>query len=220
MAVMSYVTSGITKIDFEDNLFVLTEVGRDNTKDVQDLIESRGGIVKSSVTRSTNYLIYGDGEEETTKYKKALELINEKGLEIKLLPLSLFCAAGRGEGLVEFGSYPFDEDGNRKPIKWTVLKREGEKVFLLSTFGLDAKRYNERLKIVTWDNCTLRKWLNEEFFYFAFSDEEQHRIITTKVTTPGWDDTVDKVFLLSVSEAMKYLKTDYERKVVPTSYAV
>ena len=67
MAVMDYVTPGISKIDFEDSLFVLTEVGRDNTKEVQAEIESRGGIVKGSVTGTTNYLIYGDGEEETAK---------------------------------------------------------------------------------------------------------------------------------------------------------
>ena len=228
MAIMDYVTPGIMKIDFEDSLFVLTDVGRDNTKDVQTLIESRGGIVKSSVTRSTNYLIYGDGEEETTKYKKALELINEKGLEINVLPFSLFSSVVRGEGLIEFGSYPFEENRVIRPLKWKVLKRKGNRALLLSANGLDAKRYNEEWEHITWEDCTLRKWLNEEFINTAFSAEEQLQIITTKVKnpnnpeykTPGGNDTEDKVFLLSISEVKQYLPAAFERRVEPTPYAV
>ena len=98
---------------------------------------------------------------------------------------------------------------------------------LLSAYGLDAKWYNEKLEDITWETCTLRKWLNEEFFDSAFSAEEQELIITTKVKnpdnpeykTPGGNDTEDKVFLLSISEAEKYLPTDFERKASPSPYA-
>ena len=228
MAAMNYITPGISKIDFEDSLFVLTDVGRDNTKDVQALIESRGGIVKGSVTKATNYLIYGDGAEETTKYKKALELINDKGLEINVLPLSLFLAASRGQGLVEFGGYPFEVDGTQRSIQWVILKQDKKKSLLLSAYGLDAKPYNDEWKDITWEDCTLRKWLNEEFFNSAFNAEEQQRIITTKLkntdnpkyNTPGGNDTEDKVFLLSIDEAEKYLPTNLQRQVAPTPYAV
>ena len=54
-------------------------------------------------------------------------MISGKGLKINVLPLSLFFAASRGEGLIEFGSYPFEEDGTGRPIMWTVLKREENK---------------------------------------------------------------------------------------------
>jgi NAD-dependent DNA ligase len=77
---------GITKIEFEDSIFVVTKLG----KDYEQSIERRGGIVKSSVTKSTNYLIYGDGEEETAKYKNALELVQEKGSDIVLLSRKTF----------------------------------------------------------------------------------------------------------------------------------
>ena len=228
MSMMTYITPGIRKIDFQDSLFVLTEVGRDNTKDVQNLIEKRGGIVKGSVTKSTNYLIYGDGEEETTKYKKALEMIQEKGLEINVLPLSLFRVACRGEGVVEFGSYPITKGGSRKPILWNILRRKGNKAMLFSAYGLDAKPYNKELEDITWETCTLRKWLNEEFHNAAFTDEEQRRILMTKVEnkenpnfkTPGGNDTKDKIFLLSLDEVNKYLSTGIERQVAPTPYAV
>ena len=230
MSAMAYITPGLTKIDFEDSLFVLTDVGRDNTKGVQELIESRGGIVKGAVTKSTNYLVYGDGEEETTKYKKALELINDKGLEINVLPFSLFKALCRGEGIVEFGSYPTAEDGSRRPILWNILKRKENKVLLFSAYGLDAKPYNDKWIVSTWETCTLRKWLNEEFHKTAFTGEEQKRILMTKIENkdnpkykyiiPGGNDTEDKVFLLSLSEVEQYLPTAIERQVAPTPYAV
>lgn len=228
MAIMNYVTSGISKIEFEDSLFVLTDIGRDNMKDVQALIENRGGIVKGSVTKSTNYLIYGDGEEETIKYKKALELINDKGLEINVFPLSLFWIVCRGQGLVEFGIYPFDADGTKRPIHWVILKQDGNKALLRSVYGLDVKPYNEERKDITWENCSLRKWLNEEFINTAFNAEEQQRIITTKLEnadnlkykTPGGNDTEDMVFSLSLSEVEEYLQTGAERAVLPTPYAV
>ena len=233
LTTMSYITPNVTKIDFEDSLFVLTDVGRENTKDVRALIESRGGIIKGSVTKATNYLIYGDGKDETTNYKNALELINDKGLEINVLPLSLFLTIGRGQVLVEFGNYPFEPDGTKRPIQWAVLKRNNKKALLLSAYGLDAKPYNEEQKDITWEKCTLRKWLNEEFFDSAFDAEEQQRIITTKLInadnpggfitctpTPGGRDTDDKVFLLSCGEVEEYLSTDIERRVAPTPYAV
>ena len=245
MAIMNYITPGITKIDFEDSLFVLTDVGRDYTKDVQAFIESRGGIVKGAVTKATNYLIYGDGEEETTKYKKALELINDNGLEINVLPLSLFCIDSRGQGLVEFGMYPFDEDGTQKPIKWSVLKKDAKRALLISSYGLNNKSFRGKLEGVTlmeayhsknkhkregvtWETCALRKWLNEEFYNTAFSEDEKKRICTTKVKnadhskyhTPGGCDTEDRIFLLSIREVKKYLPTEMERRIVPTPYAV
>ena len=227
MAVMDYITPGITKIDFEDSFFVTTEIDRDINKEVKKYIESRGGIINGSVTRSTNYLIYGDGEEETTKYNKALELIRGKCQEIAVLPLSLFYAVIRGEGIIEFGSYPFEKDGMRRPIQWNILKRNGNKALLFSAYGLDAKLYNERYEDVTWETCSLRKWLNEDFYRTAFTDEEKSRILPTKVknednprwNTPGGNDTEDRVFLLSRSEAERYLPARLERKLEPTPYA-
>ncbi len=116
MAIMNYESPGITKIDFEDNLFVTTELDKDTNKAVKKYIEGRGGIIKNSVTKGTNYLIYQDGEEETTKYKKALELVQEKGLEINILPLSLFNILLKGKDILSFGEYPFDADGTKRSL--------------------------------------------------------------------------------------------------------
>ncbi len=37
---------------------------------------------------------------------------------------------------------------------------EGDDVFLLADKNLDVQRYNDTRTAVTWENCTMRSWLN------------------------------------------------------------
>ena len=100
---------------------------------------------------------------------------------------------------------------------------------LISEKALDSKPYNTtRNYDVTWENCSLRKWLNETFLNNAFSAEEQALIQSTTVsadknpdysTDPG-NATTDKVFLLSITEAEKYFDSDKARRCAPTAYAI
>lgn len=95
-----------------------------------------------------------------------------------------------------------------EPIKWRVIKCENGEALLLSDIVLDKQKYNKRLKKVTWEKSTLRKWLNKKFMNRAFSNSEQEAIRTTKVInednyyykTDGGNDTLDKIYLLSLSE--------------------
>ena len=73
----------------------------------------------------------------------------------------------------------------------------------------------------------LRSWLNNTFLNAAFSAEEQKQILITTVTTdknpsystnPG-NNTSDKLFLLSITEADKYFTSDSARQCKPTAYA-
>ena len=36
---------------------------------------------------------------------------------------------------IEFGTYPFEADGTKRPIKWAVLRQDGKKLLLLSASG-------------------------------------------------------------------------------------
>ena len=89
-----------------------------------------------------------------------------------------------------------------EPVKWRVLKVDGNQVKLLSDILLDAQQYNSEVtENVTWENSTIRSWLNGEFFNRAFSQEEQSAVIDTNVTsTDGGNNTADKIFLLSKEE--------------------
>ncbi len=93
-------------------------------------------------------------------------------------------------------------------IKWRVLRNDGSTLFLAADKGLDCKDYNETYASITWENCTLRSWLNKEFYGTAFSSSEQAAIVAQDVVnednpdynTEGGNDTRDKVYLLSIGE--------------------
>ena len=129
---------------------------------------------------------------------------------------------------VVFGKYYQSNSETKEEIEWRVLAKEGTKLLLISEYAVDCQPYNtEYAEDVTWENCTLRKWLNEVFIKEAFSADEQQMISETKVTAeanpcfktnPG-NDTIDKVFLLSIAEADKYFSSDVDRMCDPTEYA-
>ena len=139
---------------------------------------------------------------------------------------------------VTFGTYPQTAEGNdNTPIEWLVLHVEGDRAFLLSRYGLDAKPYNVEHTEITWEECTLRAWLNGEFLSRAFSEKEQAAILLTDVDNSrdqsfhndyikanSGNDTQDKVFLLSYAEARDYLglvrlQPDARIECAPTAYA-
>ncbi len=132
------------------------------------------------------------------------------------------------EILKGFGSYPFTADGKKKPIKWRLLKKEKDKALIITEMGIDCKKYNKLHNNVTWETCTLRKWLNNEFINTAFNSTEKKLILETAVkaernpekyfTDPG-KDTKDRVFLLSIKEAKQYFSSNAERILKPTPYA-
>lgn len=108
---------------------------------------------------------------------------------------------------VLFGKYPqSDESGNKKDsIEWIVLERDDNKAFLLSKYILDCKCYNDDGEHTNWETCSLRYWLNNEFYGKAFSGSEQSIIQTSNIGSENSVNTTnDKVFCLSRDEIEKY----------------
>ncbi len=128
-----------------------------------------------------------------------------------------------------YGTYEQDGDSvnGKEDIEWIVLDREDNRALVISEYGLDRRSYNETGEDVTWEDCGLRGWLNMDFFNEAFSEEEQVRILETTVKNPdnaetgtvGGNDTIDRMFLLSIDEAQQYFSSDEERRVFSTEYA-
>lgn len=129
---------------------------------------------------------------------------------------------------VYFGLYEQDNDttNGKENIEWLVLENKNNKLLIISKYALDCQPYNKVLKSVTWETCSLRKWLNNEFINEAFSKKEQKYIPTVTVpahknpkydTDPG-KATKDKVFLLSAVEAEKYFSSDSERQCMTTNH--
>lgn len=113
-----------------------------------------------------------------------------------------------------------NQDGSFKtePIKWRVLKNTNEKAFLLADQNLDTRKFNEtnnQQTNITWTDSSIRAWLNgtgdyteDSFVKDAFVSGEKAAVAQTETADNNQvsvsDDASikDKVFLLSVDEAM------------------
>ncbi len=184
-----------------------------------------------------------------SKYDRAMERIDAQDYETALALLDGLNYKDSGEKLastrnqyikanmgnvavgdtVSFGSYEQDNNASngKEAIEWLVLAKEDTRLLVISQYALDCRPYNTRGINVTWETCTLRKWLNGDFLKAAFSDEEKAMIPTVTVsadknpdysTNPG-NFTQDKVFLLSIMEVNEYFKSDDARRCVPSAYA-
>ena len=85
--------------------------------------------------------------------------------------------------VIEFGRYEQDGDktNGEEAIEWRVLAVEDGKALIISEYALDAKPYNTEFVAITWEGCTLRNWLNDDFYKAAFSEKEQEWITLTQV---------------------------------------
>ncbi len=135
--------------------------------------------------------------------------------------------------MMTYGTYEQDNDpqNGAEPIEWIVLDIRDGKALLLSRYALECAPYNDSRAEVTWETCTLRKWLNTSFLNGAFSQAERSAILVTDVDNSieqgidyegvtGSNNTQDWVFLLSYHETEIYFDSREARACTPTAYAV
>lgn len=130
--------------------------------------------------------------------------------------------------IITFGKYEQDnkKSNGKEDVEWIVLAREGSKVLVVSRYALDCQPYNKKKTDVTWEACSLRKWLNESFYESAFDEEEKSCIVKTDVPadknpeydTPAGNPTKDNVFLLSIAEFGKYFTSEKNLMCEGTPY--
>lgn len=208
---MELISSG----DYDSAYALLEEIGDKET------------IASNKYGRAIKYIDSGD-------YKAAYMLLDglsyrDSAEKLKSAKQAQIKNAKVGD-IVYFGTYEQDNDtsNGKENIEWLVLAKEKNRVLVISDKALDRQPYNSSYtEEVTWENCSLRKWLNGTFLNKAFSTEEQAQIQNTTVsadnnpqysTNPG-NATTDKVFLLSINEVEKYFNSDEARKCAPTAYA-
>lgn len=117
------------------------------------------------------------------------------------------------ESLVRLGKY--EQDGNlengKEDIEWEVISVEKDRILLISRYVLDAKPYNDTDEEVTWETCSLRKWLNEDFYNEAFDEADKEKILLVNLENKGnsyygnngGNNTDDRIFCLSYDEVEK-----------------
>ncbi len=135
--------------------------------------------------------------------------------------------------VVCFGRY--EQDGNQdngpEPIQWIVLGKKDGRLLLWSVYALDSQPLNDENRAVTWEDCSLRRWLNGPFRETAFTETEQALIPimvmkneNNKVSgTRGGKNTEDQVAVLSYRELIQYGSANPKIQYVhayPTEYAV
>ncbi len=111
--------------------------------------------------------------------------------------------------------YMYDRDNwaenasDADAIEWIILEDRGDSLLLMSKEVLDVvpmggdfaicyydtlddpenydgyNKYDADPSIVTWENTTLRAWLNDEFIEYAFTDEEQQFLLEMTVDACG-----------------------------------
>ena len=136
-----------------------------------------------------------------------------------------------------------------EPIKWRILSEENGESFLLCDMIIDSQEFYPSASTDIFEHndgegygnnyalSQIRKWLNDDFYNTAFTDNEKKAILRTNVDNSMdstgvyanntvnpyvCNDTQDFVFLLSYMEARSQeygLDTERARKKKPTEYA-
>ena len=138
------------------------------------------------------------------------------GNQTRPLSEAFFGSAKQGD---EFTLGKYEQDNNfengAEDIEWVVVNNdvvnnENDMILAVSKYCLDNKAYNESESYAStdWEHCSLRQWLNDDFYNSSFTDDEKAWICATNLQNhdaefyylPGGDNTVDHVFLLSCGD--------------------
>jgi len=90
---------------------------------------------------------------------------------------------------------------------WNILDIKNNAALIITEGIIEHRRYHDAYEEITWAECSLRKYLNGEF-YDRFSAVDQSRIIPVInknldnqwYGSRGGEDTEDRIFLLSLEE--------------------
>lgn len=99
----------------------------------------------------------------------------------------------------------YEQDNNlnngRERIEWTVLEvnKKKDQVLVISSLALDCVLYHPSRSVVSWQNSSIRNWLNFDFEMTALSSAERACIIPQKIAG-GTDD----VTMLDAKQVNKY----------------
>ena len=212
---------------FDEGLAIFEELG-----DFSDAAEQyKVGLY----VKGLNYLAENDFEnckvifEELGDFKDSQELLGSLDLRRVSLEVRTIAAAEEGD-IVTFGTFETDgnEDNGAEPLRWVVLRNRDDLVTLTTEQSIAGMRFHFNAGMTSWAESSLRSWLNGTFFTTAFDVTEADFVCKNYITTPANPDfpspvgeaTVDKVYLLSMNEALTYFRKVGDRKLTctPASY--
>lgn len=97
---------------------------------------------------------------------------------------------------------------------WIVLEKKEGKLLLAKKAAMTDLVYHGEDANVTWENCSLRTYLNQDFIERVLNPQEQELLVATSVKandnatygSKGGKDTQDRIFILSCEEMQQYKK--------------
>lgn len=152
--------------DYESAYALLEEIGKNDM------------IAANKYDRAIDLIDSGD-------YKAAYALLDglsyrdseEKLQSMKSQHPQAFLGGADVGDTVTFGTYEQNNnysDGNEN-IEWVVIDKQEDKIMVVSKYIIAEQPFNTTNEgHISWENCTLRKWLNNDFLNEAFSDAEKN----------------------------------------------
>ena len=161
------------------------------------------------------YYLDGDYDEAIKHFKEIISYLDAKEYIVRC-QINLMSVAEINDE-VTFGIYEQDNntENGKEEIDWIVINKEDDKVLLMSKKILDYQQFNTDASIssgaisreeayIPWSDSHVRKFLNNDFYNTAFSDEGKEYIIKSNLSTTDCDkftySTQDNVFILSSDE--------------------
>ncbi len=122
---------------------------------------------------------------------------------------------------VLYGTYEQDNnlENGKEPLEWIVLDKYENSYLLITAEVIDEVCYNDEWDVTSWQSCSLRSWLNEEFIEEAFTEAQTSQISYTEHTDVDGNYTSDQVFILSPWELENYFSSNSDRTAGATDYA-
>lgn len=101
---------------------------------------------------------------------------------------------------------------------WRVLDIKTDRALIITERIIEQRPYHEAYTDITWADCSLREYLNGEF-YDTFATVDKSRVISVLnknlnnqwYGTNGGVDTRDSIFLLSLDEVCRYFGDSTEK---------
>ena len=184
----------------------------------------QNGNVAEAIEIFTSIGTYRDANDRAAEIAFSMQTDTAQAAALK--------AAKPGD-YVRFGPYEQDNDPNNgpEPITWLVLTERDGRLLLWATDVLENAPYNNEQCNTTWEDCSLRTFLNGPFGDSAFTEAERLLIPKTKMKnkgnsasmTKGGNDTEDYVRILAFDELLEYCVGNPSIETLaawPSAYAI
>ena len=189
-------------------------------KEVEDIVTGIASEVneQDKKDRHDNRGQENDSERVEENFAEPVDNQAEPVANGDAMPVETNASAVQLMEIYNIGTY------ENETLSWIVIDVKDGKALLLSEKVIDLVPYNTEKTEVTWETCSLRKWLNEDLYYGSFTDAERQMIVKTTVDNKDLpdegcnygSDTEDYLYVLSYREMLntaadcdEYIKPAY-----------